>query len=103
MQLKTNRNRRILEYHDRFQGTPIGHGTEAVLSATDNARDAQHASFIRARELVLEVSRNHVADLSERVRYLFLRLGCVPQHALGKLTGGFAVAAYRQNAAQGPG
>src|ERR1019366_2288192 len=82
--------------------SPIGEGMEAVFSAADDGGHAQHASVIGAGELVLEVARDHVADLSERVRCLFLGVGGVPQHALGNLPGGFCVAADRQNSAQRP-
>jgi hypothetical protein len=51
---------------------------EAIFSAADDAGHAQHAPFIRARQFVLEVSGDHVADLSERVPYLFCGVGRVP-------------------------
>src|ERR1039458_2484270 len=76
---------------------------EPVFSAADDAGHAQHASFIRTGELVLEVARDHVAHFSERIHCLSCGVGRVPQHSLGNLVGGLRAATHRHHSAQRPG
>src|SRR5208282_5517838 len=51
-----NNNWSALKQQGGFHGIPVGQRMESVGSAADNTGHAQHASFIRARELVFEVS-----------------------------------------------
>src|ERR1700689_603881 len=103
LQLKADGDRRVLKQQNRFHGIALGHGMQGIFSAADDAGHAQHASLIGAGELVLEVSRNHVANLTERVSYLFGGVGCISQHFFGNLPPGLCVTTERQNPAQRPG
>src|ERR1035441_5320666 len=87
LELQTHGNRRALKQQDRFHGTPLSHRMETVFFAADDGGHAQHASFIRAGELVFEITRDHVADFSERVPYLFWGGGGVAEHFFGQLGG----------------
>src|SRR5579884_658160 len=81
-----------------------GERVNAVVSAGNDGRNRQQAAVTDACELVLEVSRNHVADLAERIPALLLNIfGSFAQHALHDERRSVPAAAQAEYSAQTTG
>src|SRR5262250_2595298 len=75
---------------------------EPVLCAQDHGGNAQQTSPIESAQLVLEVSRNHVADFTQGIEEMTVRRGDLrSNHAGGNLPGGGSTTAESQDAVQG--
>lgn len=104
MKFETNFDGMSIQKEYGIDGIAFGEGMEAILSAGNNGRNAEHTTTIHASKLIFKVAANHVAEFADRVPDLTFGIGDFrTEHTGGDLSSSFGAAADGENATECPG